>query len=76
MERSTLPNLMVMPENGKMLLVETKGGCLDNNESETKAWIGAEWAALAGRMYNTICFLRQRIQIIVVHFRMINLWRL
>ena len=42
---------MIMLENGKMLLVETKGDHLDNGESEEKAKTGAEWAALAGRMY-------------------------
>lgn len=45
------PDLMVMLENGKMLLIETKGDHLDNDESEAKAKTGAEWAALAGRMY-------------------------
>ena len=45
------PDLMVMLENGKMLLIETKGDHLDNDESKEKAKTGAEWAALAGRMY-------------------------
>lgn len=45
------PDLMVMLKNGKMLLVETKGDHLDNSESKAKADSGAEWAALAGRMY-------------------------
>lgn len=45
------PDLMVMLENGKMLLIETKGDHLDNDESKAKAKTGAEWAALAGRMY-------------------------
>lgn len=45
------PDLMVMLENGKMLLIETKGDHLDNDESKEKAKTGAGWAALAGRMY-------------------------
>ena len=45
------PDFLVMLENGKMLLIETKGDHLDNDESEAKAKTGAEWAALAGRMY-------------------------
>lgn len=45
------PDFIVRLENGKMLMVETKGDHLDNGESEAKAKTGAEWANLAGRMY-------------------------
>lgn len=48
------PDLIVMTESGKLLLVETKGDHLKNDESKEKAEIGATWAAKAsqlGRIY-------------------------
>ena len=48
------PDLIVMTESGKLLLVETKGDHLKNDESKEKAEIGAIWAAKAsqlGRIY-------------------------
>lgn len=48
------PDLIVMTESGKLLLVETKGDHLKNDESREKAEIGATWAAKAsqlGRIY-------------------------
>ena len=48
------PDLIVMTEKGKVLLVETKGDHLKNDESKEKAEIGAIWAAKAsqlGRVY-------------------------
>lgn len=36
-------------------MIETKGVHLDNDKSEAKARIGAEWAALAGKMYK--CYM-------------------
>ena len=45
------PDLMIMLENGKLLMVETKGDHLDNDESKAKAKAGSEWASLAGRKY-------------------------
>ena len=48
------PDLIVMTEKGKVLLVETKGDHLKNDESKEKAEIGATWAAKAsqlGRIY-------------------------
>ncbi len=48
------PDLIVMTEKGKVLLVETKGDHLKNDESKEKAEIGAIWAAKAsqlGRIY-------------------------
>ncbi|MCM1091125.1 MAG: DEAD/DEAH box helicase family protein [Muribaculum sp.] len=48
------PDLIAMTEKGKVLLVETKGDYLKNDESKEKAEIGATWAAKAsqlGRIY-------------------------
>ncbi len=48
------PDLIVMTSSGKVLLVETKGDYLKNDESAEKAKIGATWVAKAsqlGRMY-------------------------
>lgn len=48
------PDLIVMTESRKLLLVETKGDHLKNDESREKAEIGATWAAKAsqlGRIY-------------------------
>lgn len=45
------PDLLVRTESGKLLLIETKGDQLDNPEFKMKAEVGAQWAAMAGRMY-------------------------
>lgn len=48
------PDLIVMTQSEKILLIETKGDHLKNDESEEKAGIGAIWAAKAsmtGRVY-------------------------
>ncbi len=45
------PDLMVMLESGKLLLIETKGDHLNNDESKAKAELGSVWANMAGRMY-------------------------
>lgn len=48
------PDLIVMTESGKVLLIETKGDHLKNDESREKSEIGATWAAKAsqfGRIY-------------------------
>ena len=45
------PDLMVMLNDGKILMIETKGDHLDNPESKAKAETGAEWANQAGRLY-------------------------
>lgn len=48
------PDLIVMMESGKVLLVETKGDQLENSESKVKAETGSKWAAKAsmlGRVY-------------------------
>lgn len=48
------PDLIVMTESGKVLLIETKGDQLENSESKVKAETGFKWAAKAsmlGRLY-------------------------
>ena len=48
------PDLIVMTESGKVLLIENKGDQLENTESRVKAEIGSKWAAKAsmlGRLY-------------------------
>lgn len=45
------PDIIAMTESGKILMVETKGDHLDNDESKEKAKIGHQWASLAGSMY-------------------------
>ncbi len=48
------PDLIVMTNSGKILLIETKGDQLKNDESKIKSKTGAKWAAkasMAGRLY-------------------------
>ena len=45
------PDLIVMLHSGKVLMVETKGDHLDNDESKVKAKLGDQWARLAGKQF-------------------------
>ena len=45
------PDIIVMLNSGKILMVETKGDHLDNDQSKAKAKIGNQWATLAGKQY-------------------------
>lgn len=45
------PDIIVMTNSGKLLMVETKGDHLDNAESERKANLGNKWASKAGNQY-------------------------
>ena len=45
------PDIIVMLHSGKVLMVETKGDHLDNDESKEKAKIGDQWSKLAGKQY-------------------------
>ena len=40
-----------MLHSGKVLMVETKGDHLDNDESKAKAKLGDQWARLAGKQF-------------------------
>jgi type III restriction enzyme len=48
---TTYPDLIVMTKSGKILVLETKGDYLDNDESKSKAEIGAKWASMVNRMF-------------------------
>ena len=45
------PDIMVMTESGKVILVETKGGHLKNDDSRDKTELGKAWQHAAGSMY-------------------------
>lgn len=45
------PDIIAMTTSGKILMIETKGDHLDNDESKAKARIGHHWDTLAGPMY-------------------------
>lgn len=45
------PDIIAMTTSGKILMIETKGDHLDNDESKEKARIGAKWDALSGSQY-------------------------
>lgn len=45
------PDIIAMTTNGKILMIETKGDHLDNDESKEKAKIGQQWDMLAGSKY-------------------------
>lgn len=45
------PDLIIKTTNGRILMVETKGDFLKNDESREKAKVGAKWASVAGNQY-------------------------
>ena len=45
------PDIIAMTMRGKILMIETKGDHLENDESKAKAKIGHQWDNLAGSMY-------------------------
>lgn len=45
------PDIIAMTTSGKILMIETKGDHLDNDESKAKAKIGQQWDMLAGNQY-------------------------
>ncbi len=45
------PDLIAMTTGGKILMIETKGDHLDNDDSKAKAKIGQQWDMLAGSKY-------------------------
>lgn len=45
------PDIIAMTTSGKILMIETKGDHLDNDESKAKAKIGHQWDNLAGNRY-------------------------
>ena len=45
------PDIIAMTTNGKIIVVETKGDHLDNDESKAKAKLGHLWDSLSGSQY-------------------------
>lgn len=45
------PDIIVMTQNGRILLVETKGDHLDNDDSREKAKIGSKWDSITDRQF-------------------------
>ena len=45
------PDIIAMTASGKILMIETKGDHLDNDESKAKAKIGQQWDMLSGNRY-------------------------
>jgi len=45
------PDIIAMTTSGKILMIETKGDHLDNDESKAKAKIGHQWDTLAGSKF-------------------------
>ncbi|WP_446898904.1 DEAD/DEAH box helicase [Clostridium sp. LBM24168] len=45
------PDIIVMTKSGRLLLIETKGDHLDNDESKEKANIGAKWDSITDRQF-------------------------
>ena len=45
------PDIIAMTTSGKVLMIETKGDHLDNDESKAKAKIGHQWDTLAGSKF-------------------------
>ncbi len=45
------PDFIVKMKNGKIIIIETKGGHLDNTDSSQKIRLGEKWASKAGDKY-------------------------
>ena len=45
------PDIIAMTYSGKILMIETKGDHLDNEDSKAKAQLGYQWDSLAGNGY-------------------------
>ncbi|MDR0529859.1 MAG: DEAD/DEAH box helicase family protein [Zoogloeaceae bacterium] len=54
------PDLIVKTENGKLLLIETKGDHLENAESKRKCYIGQKWAGRSGPDYRYFMVFRDK----------------
>ncbi len=46
------PDFIVSMKSGNIILVETKGDHLANEDSKNKIWLGNKWADLAGKRYH------------------------
>lgn len=45
------PDIMIMTQKGKLILAETKGDHLQNDDSRDKIALGREWASQAGSQF-------------------------
>ena len=55
------PDIIAMTTSGKILMIETKGDHLDNDESKAKAKIGHQWDNLAGPMYRYFMVFQSKV---------------
>lgn len=55
------PDIIAMTTSGKILLIETKGDYLDNDESKAKAKTGSQWANLAGSQYRYFMVFQSKV---------------
>lgn len=53
------PDIMVMTQNGKIIMVETKGEHLKNDDSRDKIELGKEWSSAAGSQYRYYMVFRE-----------------
>ncbi len=53
------PDIMVMTESGKIIMVETKGEHLKNDDSRDKIELGKAWAQAAGSQYRYYMVFRE-----------------
>lgn len=54
------PDFVIQTLSGKIVLVETKGEHLANDDSRTKLWLGKQWASLAGEKYRYFMVFREK----------------
>ena len=55
------PDIIAMTTSGKILMIETKGDHLENDESKAKAKIGHQWDNLAGPMYRYFMVFQTKV---------------
>ena len=70
------PDIIVMLHSGKILMVETKGDHLDNDESKEKAKIGDQWRSWPENSTSITWCLRPSSRTIREHILWNGLWRL
>lgn len=56
------PDIMTMTESGKIILAETKGEHLKNDDSRDKIALGQAWKAAAGNMYRYYMKMSRTVQ--------------
>lgn len=56
------PDIMVMTNSGKLILLEPKGGYLDNSDSKAKIELGKAWRLAAGNLYRYYMVFANNVQ--------------